>query len=373
MDEMFAPGKLGRLDIKNRIVRSATYEGLAYPEGRVTPRQVDYLVRLAKGEVGLLVLGITAVDAGGKGMSGMTGIYSEDHYEGHARLVEAVHEAGARISIQLAHVGAQADPKRLPEPVGPSAILHPAFDVTPRELSTDEVKGLVDAFGRASDLAARAGYDAIQIHGAHGYLVDQFMSPRFNRRRDEYGDPKKFVMDVYRAVNAASGSAAVHIKLNIDDFLEGSTTAEVSLPIARALDKEGISAIEVSSGTTASGKLSPSRKVKGVEDEAYFLELARQVKKAVKCPVIGVGGFRSPEVINRVLSLCQVDFVALSRPLIREPGLIRRWKEGDLAPARCESCNRCFATEKYGEGIQCMLDYRERIRREKEDNEKARP
>jgi len=158
----------------------------------------------------------------------------------------------------------------------------------------------------------------------------------------------------------------VFIKQNIDDFLEGSITPEIALPISKALSDAGIDAIEVSSGTPASGKLNPSRMgIKSQDKEAYFLDLARRVKEVVSCPVISVGGYRSPDVINKTLE--EIDFVAISRPLIREPDLVKRWKQGDGSPAKCVSCNRCFNTIKYGEGIQCMLEYRARIKSEEKE------
>jgi len=365
MIDMFNPGRIGGVEIKNRIVRSATWEALADEQGRPTGALAKRITDLVEGEVGLPVIGITAVAPGGKGMNGMTGLYAEDHYDGHARLVEEVHQRGGKVCVQIAHTGAQTTAEALggARPVAPSGIHHPAFGADARGLSGDEVEELVEAFGRATDMARRAGYDAVQIHGAHGYLVNQFMSPRFNLREDKWGAPHAFVTEVYKAVRDKAGDMAVMIKLNVNDYLEGSVTPEISLPIAEDLSRLGIDAIEASSGTPASGRLNPSRtKIESAEDEGYYLPEARMVKERVDCPVIGVGGYRSPEVIDRVLSQGQVDFVAISRPLIREPRLVKRWKEGDRSPARCESCNRCFGTLKYGEGIQCMLEYRERKR-----------
>jgi 2,4-dienoyl-CoA reductase-like NADH-dependent reductase (Old Yellow Enzyme family) len=364
MVDMFTPGGIGSLKIKNRIVRSATWLGLADTEGRVTDRLFERIVELAKGEVGHIISGLTGVAPEGRGLD-MAGLYGDGQVASHARMVEAVHDAGSRISVQIAHVGAQAREGLLGdlEAVGPSAVENPVAKRVPRELALDEVKRIVEQFGDAAGRAKDAGYDAVQIHGAHGYLVDQFMSPRFNRREDEYGDPQRFVMEVYEAVRANSGSAPVHIKLNIDDHLEGSTVPEISMPIAEALSKAGIDAIEVSSGTMASKKLSPSRtRIREFEDEGYFLEIARKVKEVVDCPVIAVGGFRSPEVINQTLAAGDIDFVALSRPLIREPGLIKRWQGGDLKKSKCISCNRCFHTTDLGEGIQCYKELQEQGR-----------
>jgi 2,4-dienoyl-CoA reductase-like NADH-dependent reductase (Old Yellow Enzyme family) len=185
-----------------------------------------------------------------------------------------------------------------------------------------------------------------------------------NRRDDEYAAPGRFALEVYEAVRRNAGKLAVMIKLSLDDFVEGSVTPEVALPVAKALSQAGIDAIEVSGGMRASGKLNPSRTgIREEKDEAYLLELAKMVKREVKCPVISVGGWRSPAVINRALASGAVDFVSMSRPFIREPGLVRRWKSGDTAKARCISCSKCFGTVKYGNGVECMVELRERRRK----------
>jgi 2,4-dienoyl-CoA reductase-like NADH-dependent reductase (Old Yellow Enzyme family) len=184
------------------------------------------------------------------------------------------------------------------------------------------------------------------------------MSPRFNRRDDEYAEPARFTVEIFRAVRAAAPGPAVYIKLNLDDFLEGSTTPAIALPVARALAEAGIDAIEVSGGTPASGNLKASRTgVTKPEDEAYLLGLARMVKKEIGCPVISVGGWRSPAVINRALAAGEVDYVAMARPFIREPDLARRWAAGDPRPATCISCNGCFkAVQRLNAGIACWVE-----------------
>ncbi|MFO8056421.1 MAG: NADH:flavin oxidoreductase [bacterium] len=370
MTDMFTPGRIGNLELKNRVVRSATWEALADEEGRVTGSLIGYTLARIRGEVGLYIMGITAVSRNGLGMPGMTGMFNDEHVESHQRLTEAVHEEGGTVALQIAHVGAQASEELLgTEAVAPSAVLHPSFQTMPRALSTDEVKQMVEAFGTAARRAAQAGYDAVQIHAAHGYLLDQFMSPLFNQREDEYGEPSRFPLEVYDAVRKNAGDLPVLVKLSLDDFYPGSTTPDVALQLARDLDRQGIDAIEVSAGIIASGKYSPSRSVKEEKDEGYFLELTRMAKKNVSCPVIAVGGFRSPEVIDRVLAAGDADFVSISRPLIREPRLVKRWSEGDREKPKCISCNRCFGTLKYGEGIQCMMELRERRKEEQEKEE----
>ena len=365
MTNMFKSGKIANLELKNRIVRSATWEAKADESGKVTDSLIEMNVALAENEVGLVILGHTAVAPEGKGMVGMSGLFSDSQIDGNKKLTEKIHEVGGKISIQLAHVGGQVDgiPGSQAVPVSPSGIKNPAFKTTPKELTNDEIKKLIEDYGKAAQRAVKAGFDAIQLHGAHGYMISQFISPFFNKRNDEFGDPHKFVLDVFKSVKANAGTLPVLIKQNIDDFLEGSITPEISLPISKALSDAGIDAIEVSAGTPASGKLNPSRMgIKSADQEAFLLDLAKKVKEIVTCPVISVGGYRSPDVINKALE--EIDFVSISRPFIREPDLIKRWKQGDTKPAKCVSCNRCFATVQYGEGIQCMIEYKARMKQE---------
>jgi 2,4-dienoyl-CoA reductase-like NADH-dependent reductase (Old Yellow Enzyme family) len=235
----------------------------------------------------------------------------------------------------------------------------------PRELSTDEIWQIIEDFGHAARRSVEAGFDAIQIHGAHGYLVSQFISPLWNRRSDEFGGSlekrMRFAVEVFDSVKKNAGDLPVFIKLNVDDFVEGSTTPEDSLPLAAKLDELGIDGIEVSAGGALSGGKGPARvRIKKPEDEAYLMDLARMVRQEVDCTVIGMGGFRSPEVINAALAAGDVDFVAIARPFIREPGLLNRWRSGDTSKSLCVSCSGCFKTMQYGEGIQCNVEYKEK-------------
>jgi 2,4-dienoyl-CoA reductase-like NADH-dependent reductase (Old Yellow Enzyme family) len=366
---MFAAGKLGPLTLPNRLVRSAVWEGLGDEQGFVTEKLVRYHERLARGGVGLIILGYTSVWPNYRQNRGQTAMADDKAIPGFRRLTDAVHRAGGRISIQLAHVGPQTTPKMLDgqTPVGPSAIEHPVFG-TPRALRTAEVRQIIADFGQAARRAAAAGFDAIQIHGAHGYLVSQFTSPRWNLRTDEYGgsleNRMRFAVEVYQAVRANAGKLPVFIKLNLDDLIEGSTTPADARPLAQRLSELGIDAIEVSAGGPASGQGPARTKVKTEADEAYFLDLARQTRQAIPpgagCALMVVGGFRSPSVINAAMESGGVDFVTLGRPLIREPNLPNRWKAGDLAKAKCISCNGCFTTLPYGEGIQCLIELKAR-------------
>ncbi len=366
MTDMFTPGQLGSLELKNRIIRSAVWEALADENGLATDELVACGRQLALGGVGLIILGYSYVMPNGRQSPGQTAMDRDECVPGMRRLTRAVHDAGGLVSVQLVHCGPQTRPEMIAGeiPVGPSAVDRPDFG-TPRALRTGEVRQVVTAFGQAARRAVDAGFDAIQIHGAHGYLVSQFLSPLWNRRDDEYGGPlenrMRFACEVYQAVRANAADLPVFIKLNLHDYVEGSTTEEDALKLASRLSELGIDGIEVSAGGPLSGGKAPARtRVATVEDEGYLLDLARRTRRHAGCAVIGMGGFRSPEKINDTLESGEVDFVSMARPLIREPDLVKRWGDGDLARALCKSCNGCYKTLRFGEGIQCWMELQAR-------------
>lgn len=206
----------------------------------------------------------------------------------------------------------------------------------------------------------------MQLHAAHGYLINQFLSPLTNKRSDAYGgsveNRSRFLLEVYRSVRQGVGkNFPVLVKLNGADNLEGGLAIDDALFAARTLDEEGVDAIEVSGGTPASGELAPVRQgIETREQEAYNLPLAARIKDAVSCPVMVIGGFRTFEVAAGVIRRDEADYVSLARPLIREPHLPRRWEEGNEARARCISCNGCFKPGLKEGGIYCVVDRIER-------------
>jgi 2,4-dienoyl-CoA reductase-like NADH-dependent reductase (Old Yellow Enzyme family) len=368
MVDMFTPGKLGNLELDNRLMRSAVWEAMADENGFVTDSLVDCSRALAEGGVGLIILGYSHIQPNGRQQPGQTALFCDEHVAGMRRVTDAVHEAGGKVSTQIVHVGPQTNPDMIggETPVAPSEVDHRIFGM-PRALTTEEVWKLVEDFGHAARRSVEAGFDAIQIHGAHGYLVSQFISPLWNQRTDEFGGSlegrMRFAVEVYESVRRNAGDIPVFIKLNVDDFVEGSTTPDDSLPLASKLDELGIDGIEVSAGGALSGGKGPARtKIREPQDEAYLMDLARLVRREVECTVIGMGGFRSPEVINETLASGDVDFISMARPLIREPGLINRWRSGQTARSLCESCNGCYKTLQYGKGIQCLVEYKAKER-----------
>ncbi|BBA71752.1 NADH:flavin oxidoreductase [Geobacter sulfurreducens] len=371
MRKVFDETKINHMVLANRLVRSATWEGMCGEDGCPTERLAGCYATLARGGVGLIITGYAFVRPDGKQLPGQMGVH-EDSFAAAARQVTgAVHREGGKICLQLVHCGGQA-PSRAAgcQPVAPSAIKAEQYPELPRELPTAEVAELAGLFADGARRAREWGFDAVQLHAAHGYLINQFLSPLTNHRTDHYGGNLEsrslFLLETCRAVRRAVGKEfPVMVKLNGSDNLAGGFDLDEAVQVARMLDEEGIDAIEVSGGTPASGARTAVRQgIETREQEAYNLPSAYRIKNAVSCPVMVVGGFRSFELVEGVIRREEADYVALSRPLIREPHLPLRWQQGDESRARCISCNGCFKPGLKEGGICCVVDKMERESRE---------
>jgi len=367
MKKIFEKTTINGMTLANRLVRSATWEGMCEADGRPTQKLADYYRELASGGVGLIITGYTFVRPDGRQNPGKMGIHTDDFADAFRRLTDAVHGEGGKICIQLVHAGGQTDSKHAGRrPLAPSAVKVSQFPEEPQEMSKADIEEIITAFGAAARRAKDYGFDAVQLHAAHGYLISQFLSPLTNQRTDSYGGPIenrcRFLSEVYHRVRSEAGADfPVLVKLNGSDNLEGGMNTTDAVFAARLLDSGKIDAIEVSGGTPASGDKSPVRKkIDSPEQEAYNLGPATVIKKAVHCPVMAVGGFRTTGVINRALVEADMDYIALSRPLIREPGLPKRWQEGNHSNARCISCNGCFLPGLREGGIYCVVEKKER-------------
>jgi 2,4-dienoyl-CoA reductase-like NADH-dependent reductase (Old Yellow Enzyme family) len=280
-------------------------------------------------------------------------------------MTDAVHAAGGKIVAQLAHAGHFA----LEKAIGTAPVVVSRFDglaQTPRtQLSVKDIQELKIVFVDAACRAQAAGFDGVQLHSAHGYLFSQFLSPWFNRRTDGYGgvlkNRSRIHVETIQAIRqAVGGSYPILVKMNSQDFSEGGLTETDSLEAARLMVKAGLDAIELSGGLLTGGKLSPSRPtINDNKKEAYFKDAARDFKKTLDVPLLLVGGIRSLEVAERLLEEGTADYFSLSRPLIREPDLIRRWQSGDRNRARCLSDNLCFRPGMTGKGIYCVSEEKE--------------
>ena len=367
MKSLFDKTTINGMKLKNRLVRSATWEGMCTDQGAPTKKLTSFYQELAAGGIGLLIAGYTFTRPEGKQLPGKLGIHDDSFADAYTHMTQAVHDAGGTIALQLVHAGGQTDSANAGrKPLAPSAVEVDQFPEVPEELRTDDIKNIIESFGAGAKRAKEWGFDAVQLHGAHGYLINQFLSPLTNKRSDEYGgsleNRSRFAIEVYKKVRENVGdNFPVLIKLNGSDNLEGGTTLEDSTYLARELSARGIDAIEVSGGTPASGKESPARaKINSPEKEAYHLAMAQEIQKAVTCPVMLVGGIRSFDVAENAVAEGGMDYISLARPLIREPGLPKRWQHGDTSPATCISCSGCFMPGIKEGGIYCVIDKKEK-------------
>lgn len=367
MKTLFDEVKLGKIVIKNRFVRSATWEGMCDEDGVPTEKLLSLYEELVKGGVGLVITGYAYVRKEGKGNPYQLGLYDDSLLPSLKDLVNTVHSLGGKIVTQIVHAGGQGKKSVSGmKTIAPSAVSFPSYDDIPEEMTKRDIEDVIEAFGEAAVLAMESGFDGVQLHGAHGFLISQFLSPLTNKREDEYGgsleNRSRFLMEVYRAVRAGVGEDyPVLIKMNADDFIPGGFSFGDLLKVAKMLEDEGIDGLEVSGGTAASGEKTPARiGVVNPEQEAYHREYSSILKSQVSFPIILVGGLRSPELLEEVLSSGDADLFSMSRPFIREPGLINRWASGDLKKAKCISCNGCFLPGMQEGGIYCIVEKREK-------------
>ncbi len=352
---LFSPEKIGNVEIKNRIVRSATYTHSATNDGYVTDEMIKFHTDLANGGIGLLITGITTVDKIGTISPGQTCLYDDSYIEGQKKFVDAIHDCSdAKIAPQLSHSGRQGL-----TPIAPSAITFREGDRIPKELTNEEVKEVITNFINAGRRVYESGYDLIQLNSGHGWLLCNFLSPFTNKRTDEYGgslpNRMRMLVDIYNGiVDEVGKNFPIIVKLQTQDFIEEGISLEEGKSIAKTLVDLGFAAIEPSGGSGEISRLYkiryPSVKVQSQDDENYFLPAVKKLKPIMKdCKSILMGGVRNPLTVEQLLQENTIDFIAMSRPLICEPDLPNRWKDGDLSPPLCNSCNRCYFST--GSGI----------------------
>ncbi len=358
---LFTPFRLGGMELPNRFVRSATWDGLGAADGSFTKAQQELYAKLADGAIGLVTTGFIAVNRTGRRNPTQNLLENRTQQRSLRELAAVVHDRGAKLGAQLVHCGGVAGPgvsggRRL----APSAVAHPLYsEGLPEAMNIKEIRETLAAFAAAAARAREAGCDLVQIHAAHGYLISQFLSPFSNHREDDYGGSPagraRFLNECYRGIRQAVGDDfPITLKINGSDYLDGGLQAEASLAVVQELARLGLDGVEVSGGNPAAKPLTPiPTGIRPGENELPFRKELALFTKALALPVQAVGGIRS---FATAVELRQqgVALIALCRPLIREPRLIARWQAGDLRPAACLSCNRCFIPGYKGEGVRCL-------------------
>ncbi len=351
--KLFEPVAIGRLHLRNRLMRSATAERMAdFESGAPLPTLAALYRTLAEGGVGLIVTGHAYVARGGKAHPEMAALDRDGVIPLWRGVIRPAQEAGARVMVQINHSGANCDPTVTPDVRSPSGVATNDLALYPAVMSDSEIEGIVADFGQAARRAQEAGFDGVQIHGAHGYLTSQFLTPATNLRRDRWGGNAKRRLAFLRAVAAEVRSQVgpdypVWIKLGVEGRAGSGLSLAEGAKAAAACRDAGIDAVEISHalGMPAWAKRAP---------EPAFLRMAQAVRAAVGpgYPLALVNGFRQRAVMDRTLESGVVDLISLCRPLIVQPHLPRLLREQEIGRAMCASCGQCWPND-FGEGVAC--------------------
>ncbi|HZT66765.1 MAG TPA: NADH:flavin oxidoreductase [Acidimicrobiales bacterium] len=382
MPDPFAPAQLGPVHLRNRFVKAATFEGMA-SGGLVTDRLLDFHRSMAAGGVGLTTVAYLAVSEDGQGAPGEI-VVRPEAVPGLRRLAQAVHAEGAAVSAQLGHAGPVAAGTGRRGLAPSRTFTAMAFRFT-KAVDEGDITRITNAFAEAARLLADAGFDAVEVHLGHSYLLSAFLSPALNRRRDRWGGSvtarAAFARQVAEAVRRAAGTdMAVIAKLNMVDGFPGGLWLDESVEVARLLETDGhLDALELTGGSSLRNPMYLFRGEAPIEEmarvfpqpirtgfrlfgrrflpsypfeEAYFLPYARQFRQALKMPLILLGGINRLATVTAALAE-GFEFVALGRALLREPDLLLRWQSGSVGDSLCIHCNKCMPT--IYRGTHCVL------------------
>ena len=373
--KIFEPVKIGNLEIKNRIVMPPMATGFGNPDGTVSEKLIRYYERRGEGEVGLIIVEATAIHPYGIGFKGGLGIWDDKFIPGLKELVKRIKKNGAKSAIQIFHAGRQTRSKITgTQPVAPSSIPWFPMGEMPRELKSEEIEELVERFGDGAKRAREAGFDAVEIHGAHGYLICQFLSPSSNKRKDEWGGetPEKrarFAIECIRNVRKKAGDDfPILFRISADEFIDDGLKIDEVERIVSLLEKEGISAIHISGGCYSSAwMIIPPMFI----ENGCYVKYAERIKRVVKIPVIVAGRITSLNFAEEIIRNGKADMVSMGRALIADPEMIKKFKEGRKNEIRfCTGCNTCADSMGIG-GIKCSVN--PEVGREGEEFAKSSP
>lgn len=332
--------KLGDFVVKNRLIRSATWEGMALEDGSISEALMHTYQELAKGGVGAIITGFTSVVDEDHYFDGIMRLSNDSLIPQYKRLTDTVHQYDCRIITQLALSGYF---KRI-------GCNYALTDID--GMDTDDIAVVIHKFGEAAVRAKQAGFDGVQIHAAHFFFLNRFISPATNHRTDAYGgsmeNRSRILLEILKKIKEKASGLHVTMKINLSDMIYGGLEPEESIQITKLMADAGLDSVEVSAnGTSVAG-------IKAGVNEGYFFEYGSMLAEQVSIPVILVGGHRSMEHMEKILNKSRIECLSLSRPLISEPELPNRWQSGDKAPAKCVSCNACYRTPNH----KCIFAFR---------------
>ena len=365
MSLLFTPKRIGGIEIRNRVVMPPMTTRLADVEGYVTPASVAYFRARAAGGAGLVTVEMASPERAGRHRGRELGIYDNRFLPGLQRLTEAIHDGGAKASIQLGHAGGHTRADICGEPpIAPSAIPHFVFEVTgqtiiPVEMTRERIAQTVRAFIDAAQRARAAGFDCVELHVAHGYLLSQFLCPEENRRSDEYGgsleNRARISLDILQRIKAAMPELPVIFRLNADDCFPTGLTFPEGLQVAKWAAAAGADAIHVTAGHYRSLPSAHMMTPPMTSPEGIFLDYAARVKAEVAVPVIAVGRLGNPLVAMAAVDSGKADFVALGRSLLADPDWVNKVERNEPV-RRCLACNTCVDEMRGGDQLSCLVN-----------------
>jgi len=364
LEKLFEQTQIKKITLKNRFIRSATWEGLANTDGSCSSKVTDIMVRLANDNVALIISGHAYVNKDGQARINQLGIYNDHLIPSYLTMVDRVHQYGSKVLLQLSHGGYYSATHLTGLPaMAPSLIKNSNFK-NYKVMSIDDIKQTVCDFKTGAIRAYKSGFDGIQLHAAHGYLLSEFLSPHFNNRKDQYGgniiNRTRIISDIVQGIRKDLGKEFfISVKINSEDFLEDGFTRKDMLKTSKILEKDRIDAIELSGGMGINeSRYKPSgEKSKKTDqlEEVYYEKAAELYKNEVKIPLILVGGIRSYFTSERLIKESKADYISFCRPLIAEPNLVSRWEKENRSISKCISCNQCLRYVREGKGLKCVL------------------
>jgi 2,4-dienoyl-CoA reductase-like NADH-dependent reductase (Old Yellow Enzyme family) len=375
MNKVFEPFQLAGITFPNRIIRSATYEGMSETDGKPTEQLERKYIALAQGGVGGIITGFIGVNEQGRSGSHMSLLNSSENIKAYQKITQKMHELGTPIIAQLNHCGGQTKKEDTGmEVIAPSKI----SDYKAKEMTKADILEVIEAFVQGIKNAKEAGFDGVQLHLAHGYLLSEFVSPRMNRRTDEWGGNTenrfRIVKTIFEKARKEMGNYPIIVKINGYETLKNGMSITESVKIAKLLEQVGCNGIEVSNGTVKAGLATMRgsvpwemivaqndrlnkmpRFVKSIigtiaenafpqpqPKNLYNLDAATAIKKAVNIPVIVVGGITNMNDIENIINMNQSDLVSMCRPFILESDLVNKFKTGKQTQSKCMQCNFCI-------------------------------
>lgn len=386
MSVLFEPINIAGMELPNRFVRSATHDGFSTVDGEITDDSVAFISELARGGVGLIVVGFAYVTESGQAVPNQNAIYHDRFIPGMRRVVEAVRRYDSKVVLQIGDSGSQSAVARQKglTPLAPSAVdrswlsFEGSGEVTrtekgtpeyrmqtsslvPREMTEEDIHEVIQAHAQAAWRVREAGFDGVQFHGGHGYLISEFASPAANRRTDRWGgsleNRMRFILSCHQAVREAVGEDyPVMIKVGVEDQAQGGLRLSEGLQMAKHLAQAGMDAIEITEGVEQEPIHHIRTGVDSREKEAYYLDWAREVRKEVEAPLFLVGGMRSFDIMEQIVEEGTADCISLCRPFIREPHLVERFRRGEREIAKCISCNGCIKKLQEDGVLACMFN-----------------